>query len=140
MNMEKESVFSATREARNAVSHRRGWRVSTDSPVCIFVATELAKRIPGAQMVKIDIPERDDFQAVIIAEVEGELSLIDPVHLVWLSERPEQEPPSDFATLILPIRRDLDIREAIPYWNNLIPEYLNAVEGYIHSVAAMLDA
>lgn len=133
--MQKEEVLIATQAAWENLSKKRGFHVSTDSPVCIFICAMLMQQLPDMRLAKIDIPKAGDFEAVLVGNIDGKLSVVDPAHLTWSKEKLPQEPDLQKATLILPIRKDFDVREAIPHWKELDPMYLEAMTEFVQEEA-----
>jgi hypothetical protein len=121
--MQKEEVLIATRAAWENLSKKRGFHVSVDSPVCIFICTMLQQQLPDMRLARIDIPKAQDFEAVLVGEVDGKFSVVDPAHLTWSKKKLPQEPDLQKATLILPIHEDFDAKKAIAHWEELEPAY-----------------
>jgi len=136
--MRRHEVLEVASEGWRRLSAERGYHVSRDMPVCIFISTLVAEHIPGAVVARIDIPEADDFQAVVVADVEGEPCVVDAAHLVWAKEKPPEEPSLAKATLVLPIRSNLNIRAEIPHAGDLHDVYLDAMEMFVHETAARM--
>lgn len=135
---ERREVYQVASEAWTAISKQRGYSVSRDAAVCIFVATLISERLPGSQVVKIPVPEFEDFEAVVVGIVDGKPSVIDAAHLTWSTKKRFEEPDLEQATLVLPIQSDINVRHVIPHWKELEPAYLDALEGFIHQTAGQI--
>jgi hypothetical protein len=133
--MNEEQIFQATQGALERLSERRGYQVSPDSVVCIFVCGLIQDEMPELRLAKIDMPKLDDFHAVLLGKVNDTECLIDPTHLVWSKQKLPDVPDINKAVLITPIRYDFNPKKAIPYWKELRPEYLEALSQFIREEA-----
>ena len=87
-------------------------------------------------MVIIPIPKADDFQAVLVGEVDGIFCVVDAAHLTWRKRKLTEDPSLEEATLILPIQPDFDPNIHMSNADEFNPEYIEALTKFIHEQAS----
>lgn len=130
-----KELLSVVESAWAELSALRGYPVDKDAPVCIHVGRLVQKRIPGSRLLRMQVPERDDFEAVVVATVEGRVSVIDPAHLVWRKRKLRQPPNVQEATLVVPIERSFYPRTHIPGATRLQKPYVSALTRLISELS-----
>ena len=133
--MQRKELYEVVGNAWRELSQRRGSIVQKDAPVCIHIARIVRREIPNSTLIQMPVPERDDFEAVILTPVDGILSVVDAAHRVWMKTLPKIEPTLEEATLILPVTRELKIRNHIPYARHLKQPYVQAMQRLIEHIA-----
>ncbi len=133
--MQRKELYDIVGSAWTELSKRRGWKVQKDAPVCIHIARIVHRDIPNSTLIKMPVPERNDFEAVVLTPVDGALSIVDAAHRVWMKIVPRTEPSLVEATLILPVTSNLNFRKYLPYARQLQQPYVSAMKRLIEHVA-----
>ncbi len=133
--MQRKELYKVIGQAWEELSQRRGSIVQKDAPVCIHIARIIHRDIPNSTLIKMPVPERDDFEAVILTPVDGILSVVDAAHRVWMKTLPKIEPTLEEATLILPVARELNVQHHIPYARRLKQPYVHAMQRLIEHIS-----
>lgn len=137
--MQKHELLHTIDGAWNELSQKRGYHVQKDSPVCIFITPLVQRKLPFLTLMRMPVPEEDDFEAVLVGEVNGRMSLIDPAHLCWLRVKPTIEPSVEKATLVFPIMPDFDTHDLLPI-GAFNPAYVTAMTQFVRQLAASRDS
>ena len=135
VSMQRKELYEVVGGAWSELSRFRGWTVQKDAPVCIHVARIIHRNIPNSTLIKMAVPERDDFEAVVLTPVDGALSVVDAAHRVWMKTVPRVEPSLVEATLILPVTTNLNFRTHLPYARQLQQPYVSAMKRLIEHIA-----
>lgn len=133
--MHMKELLRVVDSAWAELSELRGYPVDKDAPVCIHVGRLVQKRIPGSRLLRMQVPERDDFEAVVVASIEGRVSVIDPAHLVWRKRKLRQAPTVQDATLVIPVERSFHPRTHIPGVARLQKPYVSALTRLISELS-----
>lgn len=133
--MNRNEILQRVDLAWTQLSQRRGYHVQKDSPVCIHVCQNLIQQIPDSILIQIPIPQHQDFQAIVLAQVDEHLCVVDPVHMVWMNDKPVDEPKLEEATLILPITIDCEVANHTTHADQLDSHYVEAITQFVHQMA-----